>query len=62
MLLKAEFESNMGFLDPTIEAMLASGEGKIRKAVILVIIEICNFELLIPVAPSVLSSLGKGNT
>ena len=28
MLLKAEFESNMGFLDPTIEAMLAAGEGK----------------------------------
>ncbi len=27
MLLKAEFESNMGFLDPTIEAMLAAGEG-----------------------------------
>ena len=28
MLLKADFESNMGFLDPTIEAILAAGEGQ----------------------------------
>ena len=28
MLLKAEFESNMSFLEPTIDAMLASGESK----------------------------------
>lgn len=30
MLLKAEFESNMSFLEPTIDAMLASGESKRR--------------------------------
>lgn len=30
MLLKAEFESIMGFLEPTLEAMLASGEGGIK--------------------------------
>ena len=28
MLLKADFECNMGFLDPTIEAILAAGEGQ----------------------------------
>ena len=28
MLLKADFESNMGFLDPTIEAIMAAGEGQ----------------------------------
>ena len=41
MLLKADFESNMGFLDPTIEAILAAGEGnsikdgdEVRKGII----------------------------
>ena len=28
MLLKAEFEANMGFLEPSIEAMLTAGEGE----------------------------------
>ena len=28
LLLKAEFEANMGFLEPSIEAMLTAGEGK----------------------------------
>ena len=27
MLLKAEFEANMSFLEPSIEAMLGAGEG-----------------------------------
>ena len=27
MLLKAEFESNLGFLEPSIESMLAAGQG-----------------------------------
>lgn len=27
MLLKAEFEANMSFLEPSIEAMLTAGEG-----------------------------------
>ena len=30
MLLKAEFEANMSFLEPSIEAMLTAGEGIIR--------------------------------
>ena len=30
MHLKAEFESNMSFLEPTIEAMLSAGEGDNR--------------------------------
>ncbi len=28
MLLRAEFEANMGFLEPSIESMLAAGEGE----------------------------------
>jgi hypothetical protein len=28
MLLRAEFEANMSFLEPSIEAMLAAGEGQ----------------------------------
>ena len=28
MLLKAEFEANMGFLEPSIESMLAAGQGR----------------------------------
>ena len=30
MLLKAEFEANMSFLEPSLEAMLTAGEGKIK--------------------------------
>ena len=29
MQLKADFDSNMGFIEPTIEAILASGESKL---------------------------------
>ena len=29
MLLKAEFEADMSFLEPSIEAMIGAGEGKI---------------------------------
>lgn len=28
MLLKSEFEANMSFLEPSIESMLAAGQGK----------------------------------
>jgi hypothetical protein len=28
MLLKAEFEANLSFLEPSIESMLAAGQGK----------------------------------
>ena len=28
MLLRAEFEANMSFLEPSIEAMLTAGEGR----------------------------------
>ncbi len=29
MLLKAEFEANMAFLEPSIESMLAAGQGNL---------------------------------
>jgi hypothetical protein len=30
MLLKAEFEANLSFLEPSIESMLAAGQGKFK--------------------------------
>ena len=31
MLLKSEFESNMSYLEPSIEAMITAGDGKYPK-------------------------------
>jgi len=35
MLLKAEFDADMSFLEPSIEAMIAAGEGKSKQKILL---------------------------